>query len=190
MVFHLGGTVRDVISNKNSSFLTQTIAHGTKNWIYCTLRPFKEYAKYGIGFDFTFDAHQRCRQIYNLFVYSFDLRKGEDKYVTTLTSSFMFFWHQSEARPAATVWSWSGKTLSPGALLAVLYFSSFHIYFSARLDFPSSPLSALVSPRMGFKPFTEYCISVKLNGCGWNRERKFYVTKFYVPAVRLLDLLE
>ena len=33
------------------------------------------------------------------------------------------FWHQSEARTAATVWNWSGKTLSPGALLAVLYFS-------------------------------------------------------------------
>ena len=37
------------------------------------------------------------------------------------------FWHQSEARTAATVWNWSGKTLSPGALLAVLYFSSSHI---------------------------------------------------------------
>ena len=58
------------------------------------------------------------------------------------------FWHQSEARTAATVWNWSGKTLSPGALLAVLYFSSFHIYFSARLDFPSPPLSAPGSPRM------------------------------------------
>ena len=34
------------------------------------------------------------------------------------------FWHQSEARMAATVWNWSGKTLSPGALLAILYFSS------------------------------------------------------------------
>ena len=32
--------------------------------------------------------------------------------------------------------------------LAVLYFSSFHIYLSARLDFPSPPLSALGSPRM------------------------------------------
>ena len=40
------------------------------------------------------------------------------------------------------------KTLSPGALLAVLYFSSFHIYFSARWDFPSPPLSAPGSPRM------------------------------------------
>ena len=30
----------------------------------------------------------------------------------------------------------------------VLYFSSFHIYFSARLDFPLSPLSAPGSPRM------------------------------------------
>ena len=39
------------------------------------------------------------------------------------------FWHQSEARTAATVWNWSGKTLSPGALLAVLYFSSCHIFF-------------------------------------------------------------
>ena len=58
------------------------------------------------------------------------------------------FWHQSEARTAATVWNWSGKTLSPGALLAVLCFSSFHIYFSARLDFPSPPLSAPGSPRM------------------------------------------
>ena len=60
------------------------------------------------------------------------------------------FWHQSEARMAATVWNWSGKTLSPGALLAVLYFSSFHIYFSARLDFPSPPLSAPGSPRMHY----------------------------------------
>ena len=31
---------------------------------------------------------------------------------------------QSEARTAATIWNWSGKTLSPGALPAVLYFSS------------------------------------------------------------------
>ena len=60
----------------------------------------------------------------------------------------VFFWHQSEARTAATVWNWSGKTLSPGALLAVLYFSSFHIYFSARLDFPLPPLFAPGSPRM------------------------------------------
>ena len=60
----------------------------------------------------------------------------------------VFFWHQSEARTAATVWNWSGKTWSPGALLTVLYFSSFHIHFSARLDFPSPPLSAPGSPRM------------------------------------------
>ena len=62
----------------------------------------------------------------------------------------VFFWHQSEARTAATVWNWSDKTLSPGALLAVLYFSSFHIYFSTRLDFPSPPLSAPGSPRKLF----------------------------------------
>ena len=57
------------------------------------------------------------------------------------------FWHQSEDRTAATVWNWSGKTLSPGALLTVLYFSLVP-YFPACLDFPSPPLSAPGSPRM------------------------------------------
>ena len=38
------------------------------------------------------------------------------------------FWHQLEVRMAVTVWNWSGKTLFPGALLAVLYFSSCHIF--------------------------------------------------------------
>ena len=56
-------------------------------------------------------------------------------------------WHQSEARTAATIWNWSGTKLSPGALLAVLYFS-FVPYFPACLDFPSPPLSAPGSPRM------------------------------------------
>ena len=35
---------------------------------------------------------------------------------------------QSEARTVATIWNRSGKTLSPGALLAVLYFSSCYIF--------------------------------------------------------------
>ena len=34
----------------------------------------------------------------------------------------------SPTRTAAIVWNWSGKTLSPGALLAVLYFSSCLIF--------------------------------------------------------------
>ena len=69
----------------------------------------------------------------------------------------LFFLHQSDAGTAATVWNWSGKTLSPVALLAVLYFSSFHTYFSARLDFPSLPLSAPWSPRMGWPLVTDDC---------------------------------
>ena len=44
------------------------------------------------------------------------------------------FWHQLEARTTTTVWNWSGKTLSPGALLAVLYFSSCHIFRPFRLS--------------------------------------------------------
>ena len=38
-----------------------------------------------------------------------------------------------------------------------LYFSSFHIYFSARLDFPSPPLSAPGSPRR-----SPHCMEIKL----------------------------
>ena len=56
------------------------------------------------------------------------------------------FWHQSEARTAATDCNWSGKTLSPGALLAVLYFSSCHIFRPCSL--PSPPLPAPGSLRM------------------------------------------
>ena len=79
------------------------------------------------------------------------------------TRKLVFFWHQSEARTAATVWNWSGKTLSPGALLAVLYFSLFHIYSSACLDFPSPPLSAPRSPRMFFLQITQGHRSVRYN---------------------------
>ena len=51
------------------------------------------------------------------------------------------FWHKSEGRTAATVWNWSGKTLSPGALLAILYFSSCHISLPFRLS-----LTPTISP--------------------------------------------
>ena len=62
-------------------------------------------------------------------------------------------WGHCLTRPVPTVAAvlasdWCQKTLSAGAFLAVLYFSSFHIYFPARLDFPSPPLSAPGSPRM------------------------------------------
>ena len=69
---------------------------------------------------------------YTLFEISFAVVFG--LLVLVSSSCFLFarktqvFWHQSEARTAATVWNWSSKTLSPGALLAVLYFSSCHIF--------------------------------------------------------------
>ena len=58
------------------------------------------------------------------------------------------FWHQSEVRTAATVWNWSGKTFSVprGSSRRSLLF--FVLYFPARSDFPSPPLSAPGSPRM------------------------------------------
>ena len=59
---------------------------GRKIGFTALLTRVKSYVKYSIGFDFTFDARRRCRQIYNLFAYSFDLGKGEVKLLTTLTS--------------------------------------------------------------------------------------------------------
>ena len=44
-----------------------------------------------------------------IFVYIFSVKKNKSKLV--------FFWHQSEARTAATVWNWSGKT--PGGHLGI-----------------------------------------------------------------------
>ena len=45
------------------------------------------------------------------------------------------FWPQSEARTAATVRNWSGKTLSPGALLAVFTFLRAIFFRPFRLSF-------------------------------------------------------
>ena len=58
------------------------------------------------------------------------------------------FWHQSEARRAATVWNWSGiKDIVPrGSSRHSLHF--FMPYIPAHLDFSSPPLPAPGSPRM------------------------------------------
>ena len=54
---------------------------------------------------------------------------------------------QSESRTAATLWNWSGKTLSPGALQAVLCFSLCH-------SFP--PVQTFPRP---------HCLPLGLRGC-------------------------
>ena len=98
------------------------------------------------------------------------------------------FWHQSEVRTAATVWNWSGKTLSPGALLAVLYFFSCHI-FSARLDFRSPPLSAPGSPRMEIRRCAHWNCDTLFQDGGEGREISqvicfiFRETKFFSEKV-------
>ena len=37
--------------------------------------------------------------------------EGKSKRAEKYGTKLVFFWHQSEARTAATVWNWSGKTL-------------------------------------------------------------------------------
>ena len=50
----------------------------------------KGKVKMVVGFEFTFDAFQWYRQIYNLFAYSFHLGEGEVKYITILTSPLTY----------------------------------------------------------------------------------------------------
>ena len=86
------------------------------------------------------------------------------------------------------------STLYPtSALLAVLYFPSFHIYFSVRLDFSSSPLSAPGSPRMHYTMQGRGGWGLKKNsGCssrGKSRRRKCLKTlafPFPLPSKALL----
>ena len=79
----------------------------------------------------------------------------------------VFFWHQSEDRTASTVWNWSGKTLSPGALLAVLFFSSCLINF--------------------FRPFR---LSLAPTICPWvsEDERSFELADFFILGANHLTL--
>ena len=77
-------------------------------------------------------------------------------------------WHQSEARTAATVWNWSGKTLSPGALLAVLYVSLRHI-FPPVWTFPRPHylplgLRAWYCPRNTFCPHLDQFVETDFRG--------------------------
>ena len=103
----------------------------------------KRAEKYG-----TKKRKERREELLGTMSYQTSSKRSPSFWLLIGARKLVFFWHQSEARTAATVWNWSGETLSPGALLAVLYFSSFHIYFSTRLDFPSPLLSAPGSPKM------------------------------------------
>ena len=75
----------------------------------------------------------------------------------------VFFWHQSEARTAATVGT--GLVIHCPQGLFSPFFTFLRANFSARLDFPASPLSAPGSPRMHHcqiskKWFTWHFISI------------------------------
>ena len=64
-------------------------------------------------------------QKYGLFC---SLRLRETAQQLTGARKLLCFSAQSEVRTAATIWNWSGRTLSPVALLAVLDFSSCRIF--------------------------------------------------------------
>ena len=80
--------------------------------------------------------------------YQTSFKQSPPFWLLIVARKLVFFRHQSEARKAATIWNWSGKTLSPGAFSSRRSLLFFVPYFPARLDFSSSPLSAPRSPRM------------------------------------------
>ena len=80
-------------------------------------------AKYG-----TKKSKERPEEPLGTISYQTSSKRSPPLWLLIDTRKLLCFSAQSEARMAATVWNWSGKTLSPGALLAVLYFSSCHIF--------------------------------------------------------------
>ena len=54
--------------------------------------------------------------------YQTSSKRSPPFWLLIVARKLVFFWHQSEGRTAATVWNWSGKTLSPGAFLVVFTF--------------------------------------------------------------------
>ena len=67
------------------------------------------------------------------------------KIVLVSSGNFMAALHVSSSETQGQI---VGTRESLNGRKNILYFSSFHIYFFARLDFPSLPLSAPGSPRM------------------------------------------
>ena len=73
------------------------------------------------------------------------IRKGPVRHKPARADAFFgktqIFWHQSEARTAASVWNWSGKTLSQGlfspffTFLRALFFRPFRLSL-APMTFP------------------------------------------------------
>ena len=63
----------------------------------------KGKVKMVVGFEFTFDALQWCRQIYNLFAYSFDLGEGEVKSEVEMCNACPFNLFYSSLRDSCDI---------------------------------------------------------------------------------------
>ena len=83
----------------------------------------KRAEKYG-----TKKSKERREEPLGTMSYQTSSKRSPPFYLLIGQKNTKVFWHQSEVRTAATVWNWSSKTLSPGALLAVLCFSSCHTF--------------------------------------------------------------
>ena len=122
---HSSGQIMEKSSSKRRSFLHYPLSQRSWN------QAITEYFLPGLPSSWIVDT--RCHLFSTTGVKSkTEKNQTTDNFLTFTTICRGFgqkntkvFWHQSEARTTATVWNWSGKTLSPGA---VLYFSSCHIF--------------------------------------------------------------
>ena len=83
----------------------------------------KRAEKYG-----TKKSKERRKEPLGTMSYQTSSKRSPPFWLLIGARKLLCFSAQSEAKTAATVWNWSGKTLSPGALFAVLYFSLCHIF--------------------------------------------------------------
>ena len=84
----------------------------------------KRAGKYG-----TKKSKERREEPLGTMSYQTSSKRSPSFWLLIGARKLLCFSAQSEGGTAATIWKLSGKTLSPGALLAVLYFSSCHIFF-------------------------------------------------------------
>ena len=75
----------------------------------------KRKEKYG-----TKKTKERREELLGTMSYQTSSKRSQPFWLLIGARKLLCFSAQSEARMAMTVWNWSGKTLSPGALLAVL----------------------------------------------------------------------
>ena len=76
----------------------------------------------------TKNSKERREEPLGTMFYQTSSKRSPPFYLLIGARKLLCFSAQSEGRTVAIIWNWSGKTLSPGDILAILYYSSCNIF--------------------------------------------------------------